>query len=90
MDSPQNNGESILAGYLTEAQLAAELGVGFRTVQRWRIEKIGPPVTFIGQSRDPHYRIAAVREWLLSREQPMPRERASRRTAKRQQGEAVA
>jgi phage terminase Nu1 subunit (DNA packaging protein) len=81
--SPQN-GESILADYLTEKQLASRLGLNVRTVRQWRIERIGPPVTWVGQSRDPHYRIEAVREWLRSREQPMPRERAGRRITKAQ------
>ena len=76
--------DSILANYLSEKQLAEQLGLNVRTVRGWRMERVGPPATFVGQSRDPHYRIEAVREWLLAREQPMPRERSSRRATKPQ------
>ena len=75
--------DSILAGYLSERQLAEQLGLKVRTVRQWRIERVGPPFTFIGQDRDPRYRIEAVRQWLRSREQSMPRERTGRRESSR-------
>ena len=63
----------ILSDYLSEAEVAKQLGKSTRTVARWRALRVGPPVTFIG--REPHYRIDAVRQWLVGREQKMVRER---------------
>jgi hypothetical protein len=62
--------EPILAGYLSEEDTAREIGVAIRTLQRWRHLRIGPPATPI--SRRPHYRRAALREWLLGQEQSHP------------------
>jgi hypothetical protein len=54
----------VLAGYLTEKQLAAELGLTERTLARWRERRIGPPVTMVG--RVPQYSIEAARAWLAA------------------------
>jgi len=62
-------------GYSTEAEVAAEFGVTPRSLKRWRAMRIGPPVTYVG--RVPIYRQESKRDWLKSREMPMPR--ASRR-----------
>jgi predicted site-specific integrase-resolvase len=66
--------DPILSGYITETELAEQLGVVLRTLRYWRQEGIGPPVTWVG--RKPMFRVDAVRGWLQSREQRMPRERA--------------
>lgn len=63
--------ESIFADYWTEAELAAQLNRTKRQIRNWRAMRIGPPVTKIGNSN--FYRKAAVREWIVSREQPQVR-----------------
>jgi hypothetical protein len=74
---------TLLASYLSEAQLAQQLDVTTRTLQRWRRQRTGPPVTMIGGS--PMYRIASIETWLLSREIKMVRERPRGRAAEPRQ-----
>jgi Helix-turn-helix domain len=62
----------VLADYFTEGELAKQLRKDVRTLQRWRVQRKGPPPTLIG--RDIYYRKSAVRDWLLSCETKMPRE----------------
>jgi hypothetical protein len=38
----------LLSGYLTEAELAVELGKDPRTLWRWRKRQIGPPYVMNG------------------------------------------
>jgi Helix-turn-helix domain len=47
---------------LTEAELADELKVSRRTLQRWRRDQYGPRWTRVGKA--PRYRWADVRAWL--------------------------
>jgi predicted DNA-binding transcriptional regulator AlpA len=56
----------LLSGWLTRAQVAAEVGVSVDTLQRWETRRIGPPAVRIG--RKVLYRAEAFREWLVSRE----------------------
>ena len=63
----------ILDDYLPQDELAKQLDVHPRTVERWRRLGIGPPVTWKG--REPIYNLESIRTWLRSREQRMPRER---------------
>jgi phage terminase Nu1 subunit (DNA packaging protein) len=74
----QSADRSVPAGYITEVELADQLGVTFRTIRTWRHQGEGPPVTWLGRGRRPAYRIQAVEEWLKARERKMPRERSSR------------
>jgi hypothetical protein len=64
----------LLAGYMTEIELADELQKHKRTVYRWRQMRQGPPVTLVGNR--PLYRIDAVRAWLLGREKHGPNGKA--------------
>lgn len=57
---------SLLADILTREQLAAELDVSVRTVDRWHNLRIGPPRIAIGKKR--LYRAKAVRRWIEERE----------------------
>jgi hypothetical protein len=57
---------SILAEYLTEAELALQLGESPRTTARRRRRREGPPYTVI--SRRIYYRRDAVHTWLLAQE----------------------
>jgi Helix-turn-helix domain len=75
MPIPDEASRGLLAAFLSEDDLAAEIGVTVRTLRRWRKKREGPDITEIGRRR--MYAIAAVRRWLASREQPMVR--ASRR-----------
>jgi transcriptional regulator GlxA family with amidase domain len=64
---------SLLADYITRPELAEELGVTIRTLERWSQQRIGPPAThIIGAVR---YRRAAVTAWFLSQEQTSPRKK---------------
>lgn len=65
----------VLQGYLTRDDLAKQMGVHPRTLERWHRERQGPPCVMIGRFR--LYRVAAVREWLESREQGPTRSRAA-------------
>jgi len=79
MKTNPQDGDRLLAGYLSEQQLADQLDIGLRTLRTWRKERLGPPVTMVGRRR--MFRIEAVQAWLQSREQKMPRE-GSRQAAK--------
>jgi hypothetical protein len=76
MDNATRGG--LLGDYFAENELAAELDVTVRTVQRWRADREGPPATFIGSR--PVYNKASARAWLKSRE----RNARSRRLAARE------
>ena len=58
-------GPRVLDGYLTQAELAAELDVSDRTVARWNAEGTGPPRVLVG--RKPYYGVSSARQWLESR-----------------------
>lgn len=53
---------------LTTQELAAELKVSPRTIQRWRAEGTGPPTVRAG--RGVRYRRRDVNAWLERRDQP--------------------
>lgn len=67
---PQTGGErlraSVLEGFLPENEYARQRGVSLRTCQRDRALRQSPPYVIIG--RRVYYRIEAVREWLIKRE----------------------
>ena len=58
--------DTVLTGYVTPCQLAAELGVSLRTLQRWHGLRCGPPRVTVG--RTILYNVAAVRRWLENHE----------------------
>jgi excisionase family DNA binding protein len=57
---------TVLAEYMTPEELASELGICKRTLDRWHSGRTGPPRINVG--RKPLYRRSAVAEWLRSRE----------------------
>ena len=57
-----------LGEYRDRTNLAAMLGVHVRTLDRWFLERRGPPRTMIG--RRVFYRIDSVKAWLRSNELP--------------------
>jgi hypothetical protein len=76
---------SILAGYLPESDLAAQLGKTVRTLQSWRQQRKGPPWTQIGCTV--LYSEDGTRAWLKSLEQQPAR---SHRPSRRHRGELAA
>jgi predicted DNA-binding transcriptional regulator AlpA len=68
---------SILAGYLTQKDLAQALGVSERTIARWHHFREGPPRVEFG--RKVFYRLESVSAWIASRERPEPRAGRTRR-----------
>jgi hypothetical protein len=71
---------TVLSEYMTPEELAGELGICKRTLDRWHASRSGPPRVTVG--RRPLYRREAVTEWLRSREQNLS-ERGRRRTHSR-------
>lgn len=57
--------ESILADYLSEADLARELGITLRSLRRWRLEPGFCAHVRIGRRR--YYHRDDVRDWLAAR-----------------------
>ena len=57
----------LLADFLMQDEVAAELKLSTRTLARWRRFREGPPVTKIG--RRVYYRWTTLQAWLRAREQ---------------------
>jgi hypothetical protein len=55
---------SILEDYVTEQELAAQLGRKPSTLERWRRLRVGPP--FVRNGKTPLYNIEAAQAWLAS------------------------
>lgn len=68
-----------LAGYITEAEYAAQRGVSVRTCQRDRQLRQAPPYVLIG--RQVFYRVDALRVWLIAHERNEDRQVVARRRA---------
>jgi hypothetical protein len=66
MQTETNEQTPSLFGLLTPEQLASHLDVTTRTLQRWEVQRMGPPRVVIG--RQVFYRITSVDAWLESRE----------------------
>lgn len=64
MDKSTGSDDTILAGYLTEKELADQLRRNPRTLQRWRKQQIGPPYTMVGEV--PLYNLEDGRQWLAT------------------------
>jgi len=71
MSEPKDLGRRILGDFLTEKELAAEIGRSVRHIKRWRAQGKGPSFARIG--RTPVYRVEAVRAWIQSHERQMPK-----------------
>jgi len=63
----------LLAEFMTEGELAAELGKTIRTLQMWREHRKGPP--FVRLGRQTLYRRDSVIGWLKANEQQPARSR---------------
>lgn len=63
-DSAIHGDTGILAGYLSEDELASELGVTRATIRNWKAQGEAPAVTRIGKKI--YYSRSDVRDWLQS------------------------
>lgn len=59
--------DNLLADFLTQDEVAAELKLCERTLDRWRRLGEGPPITKLG--RRVLYRRSSLQAWLCSQEQ---------------------
>ena len=64
--------DGVLTDYLNPAELAAELGISGRTLERWNRLGNAPPRTRLGKRIV--FRREAVAKWLRSREQAAKRD----------------
>ena len=80
MDDKSPKRVGLLAGYLTEAELAAELDKDPRTLLRWRKLQIGPP--FVMNGITPIYHIETARNWLAAGGMAASSKRSRRTRAK--------
>lgn len=69
-----------LEGFIPEEEYAARRGVSLRTCQRDRQLRQSPPFVLIG--RQVYYRIEAVRDWLIAREQAADRKPSAPRAGR--------
>lgn len=69
-----------LDGFISEEEYAARRGVSLRTCQRDRQLRQSPPFVVVG--RRVYYRIEAVRDWLLAREQAADRKPSAPRAGR--------
>ncbi len=61
-----SSNQLLLEGYLRREELAQQLRVSTRTIDRWQTLRCGPPRVAIG--RTILYRLDSLRQWLQSRE----------------------
>jgi hypothetical protein len=57
---------TVLSEYMTPEELAGELGICKRTLDRWHSSRTGPPRVTIG--RKPLYRRDSVADWIRGKE----------------------
>jgi excisionase family DNA binding protein len=68
---------TVLSEYMTPEELASELGICKKTLDRWHAGRSGPPRITIG--RRPLYRREAVVQWLRKRERGFDKDKSPRR-----------
>jgi hypothetical protein len=54
------------SGYKTQTEAAKYLGKSLRTIERWRVLRMGPPHTQLG--KQPVYRTSSIDDWLHGQE----------------------
>ena len=67
---------TVLSEYMTPEELASELAICKRTLDRWHASRTGPPRVTVG--RRPLYRREAVTQWLRNREEDLSERMAHR------------
>jgi hypothetical protein len=63
--------DHVLADYLSEEKLAAQLGINLRTLRRWRDKRLGP--RFIMKGRQLIYNRDDIAAWLRAGGTAAPR-----------------
>ncbi len=76
-----DQGAGLLAGYMTSQQVARDLGVGVRTLDRWHQLRKGPPRTRLGKRV--LYARQDVADWLAASREVNPSSQHSRRRLRR-------
>ena len=72
---PRSTPAELLAGFLTKDDLAKQLRISGRTLDRWHRLRSGPPRTLIGGKV--YYETTAARAWITAQREDVPqRERA--------------
>jgi hypothetical protein len=66
MEGDKKPAPDLLEGYIPEKEYARQRDVSLRTCQRERALRRAPPHVVLG--KQVYYRIAAIREWLVSQE----------------------
>ena len=61
---PTTNATSPLSEFLTKEQLAWDLNRSTRTLDRWHVQRIGPPRTKVRRSKLILYKKSTVAAWL--------------------------
>ena len=61
---PTTNATSPLSEFLTKEQLARDLNRSTRTLDRWHVQRIGPPRTKVRRSKLILYKKSTVAAWL--------------------------
>ena len=64
--TPPSTLKLVLDGFLRREELAQQLGLSPRTIDRWEALRKGPPRVCVG--RTVLYNVESVREWLRSKE----------------------
>jgi hypothetical protein len=67
----QPKGRRVLDGYLSEKELAAEIGRSIVTLRLWRRKGDGPP--FVRIMKTPFYNVEKVRGWIAAQERKQPK-----------------
>ena len=83
--TPPSTPKFVLDGFLRREELAQQLGLSPRTIDRWEALRKGPPRVCVG--RTILYNVESVREWLQSLEREFSRE--TRLAHRRHQGQRV-
>lgn len=74
---PETATPTVLAGWISRAELAGELGLSVDTLGRWEARRVGPPCVHAG--RKVLYRRAAVQDWLQAQEMPRTKRAGGRK-----------
>lgn len=65
-DHAKDHTSDLLVGWLTRAELSAQLGVAVNTLAKWTSMGVGPECIRVGPKV--YYRVATVREWMAGLE----------------------
>ena len=70
---PRSTPAGLLTGFLTKDDLAGQLRISGRTLDRWHSLRTGPPRTLIGGKV--YYETTAARAWITAQREDVPQRR---------------